>query len=319
MKKERRLELSTRGPFQLDATVRLLQRRPTNLVDLFENDRHVRLFETASGPVLAITENVGTVDGPKLVATLRGPAVSVAVARQLESTLRRMLGLEVDPAVLSTLGSIDQRLAPTVRALRGLRPPRFPDLFEAFANVIPFQQVSLDAGVAAVRRLVERFSSPRDLDGRRFYPFPRAERVASARVETVRATGLSGAKAQALHGIARRIADGELREEEMERLPTSEAMRRLVELPGIGPWSAGLLLLRGFGRLDSFPTRDVGVARGLASVLGIAPGTPFDQASFAARFGDAKGLLYFLSLGSQLLGRGLIRPAEEGSRRQRRT
>lgn len=315
MGRERRIELPTRGPFQLDATVRLLQRRPTNLVDLFENDRHLRLFETTFGPVLAIAENAGTVDEPKLVVTLHGPSIPIAVARQLEPTLRRMLGLDVDPAVLSALPRVDRRLAPTVQALRGLRPPRFPDLFEAFANVIPFQQVSLDAGVAAVRRLVERFSSPRDLEGRRFYAFPSAERIANARVESVRATGLSTAKARALHGVARLIAEGELREEEIERLSSAEAMRRLVDLPGIGPWSAGLLLLRGFGRLDSFPAKDIGVARGLASVLGIAPDAPFDLASYSARFGDAKGMLYFLSLGSQLLARGLIRPAEEGARR----
>ena len=51
----------------------------------------------------------------------------------------------------------DRRLRPTALALRGMRPPRFPEIFEAFANVVPFQQLSLDAGVAIVSRLVERF------------------------------------------------------------------------------------------------------------------------------------------------------------------
>ena len=36
-------------------------------------------------------------------------------------------------------------------------------------------------------------------------------------------------------------------------MTTSDALQTLVELPGIGPWSAGLVLLRGFGRLDVFP------------------------------------------------------------------
>ncbi|EAR23112.1 DUF488 domain-containing protein [Nitrococcus mobilis] len=52
-------------------------------------------------------------------------------------------------------------LHPTALALRGMRPPRFAEWFEAFAKVIPFQQVSLDARVVTVGRLVERFAAQR--------------------------------------------------------------------------------------------------------------------------------------------------------------
>ena len=52
------------------------------------------------------------------------------------------------------------------------------------------------------------------------------------------------------------------------RLPTGQAAERLVQLRGIGPWSAAVVLLRGFGRLDTFPLRDSGVARTAALLSG---------------------------------------------------
>jgi len=86
----------------------------------------------------------------------------------------------------------------------------------------------------------------------------------------------------------------------------------LRELPGIGPWSAALVLLRGLGRLDVFPPGDVGAMRGLSALLRVGPGAPLDRA--IERFGDLRGYLYFYGLGSSLLKKGLIhtviRPAQ---------
>ncbi|HVJ92144.1 MAG TPA: hypothetical protein VM580_20230 [Labilithrix sp.] len=55
--------------------------------------------------------------------------------------MRTILGLDVDPEPIQLLAEAEPRLRATATALRGMRPPRFPTLFEAFANVVPFQQV----------------------------------------------------------------------------------------------------------------------------------------------------------------------------------
>ena len=72
-----------------------------------------------------------------------------------------------------------------------LRPPRFAGWFEAFASVLPFQQLSLDAGLAILGRLVVRFGEPLEHAGRRFHAFPTAPAVAGARLAALRACGLS--------------------------------------------------------------------------------------------------------------------------------
>lgn len=293
--------LDTPGPFHLEATVRVLQRRPTNPVDTWDDVRYRRALPTPGGLALVEVENRGTIEEPDVRWSLRAGPRS-----DLGGVLRRVLGLDVDPGPLQRLAESERALRPAAIALRGMRPPRFTGLFETLVNVVPFQQVSLDAGLSVLRRLVDRFGEHVEHEGHRYYAFPEAASVARADVDEVRTCGLSARKAAAIVGLARIVEAGELTEERLAGLPTREALRALDALPGIGPWSASLALLRGFGRLDVFPPGDVGVARGLDRLLDL----PEERiAGLIERFGDARGYLYFYSLAGGLLEKGLIHPA----------
>jgi DNA-3-methyladenine glycosylase II len=300
-------KLATRAPFHLQATVRVLQRRPANRVDVWEQERYRRVLSTEDGPVLVEVTNRGTVDDPDVRCAVLDGALSDVARAAVGDTARRILGLDVDPEPMQRLAEAQPRLAATARALRGMRPPRFATLFEAFGNVVPFQQLSLDAGVAIVGRLVERFGRTVEHDGRRFHAFPDASVIAEARLGSLRAAGLSERKSEALRRIASAIEAGEVTEEKLSHLSSAEARRYLIELPGIGPWSAGLVLLRGLGRLDVFPPGDAGAARGLSRLTRRPPGPSLER--FIERFGDRRGCLYFYSLGSSLLAADLIRAA----------
>lgn len=299
------MKIAARGPFHLEATVRVLQRRPGNRVDVWEQNCYRRILGIP--PKLAWVEvmNRGSVDHPDMRYTVRTAGVSAARRARLEGTLRRTLGLDMDPAPLQRLASGERRLRVAARALRGLRPPRFTGLFEAFANVVPFQQLSLDAGVAIVGRLVERFGTRLEQDGRVLYAFPDAQTVAATRLERLKRCGLSARKAETLRFLARAIASGELSEQDLSGLSSADALRFLTGLPGIGPWSASLVLLRGLGRLDVFPPGDVGAAAGLRALMRLRADAPLEP--IIERFGDYRGYLYFYALAGRLLAKGLIR------------
>lgn len=299
--------LTTRAPFHLEATVRVLQRRPSNPVDVWDERRYVRVLRTPRQLVLAEVENRGTVTAPDVRCTFRSGNVSARSRAECAQALRKILGLDLAPAPLLRRTMAEPRLRPTALALRGMRPPRFADWFEAFASVVPFQQLSLDAGVAIVRRFVERFGERIERSGRQLRAFPTAQRVAEARLDALRACGLSAKKAEAIRYLARAVESNELNEASIAAMSTAEALRTLVELPGIGPWSASLILLRGLGRLDVFPPGDVGAARALRSQLRLEPRASIEPLLEA--FGAHRGYLYFCALGGALVAKGLIHPA----------
>ncbi|HVY61183.1 MAG TPA: AlkA N-terminal domain-containing protein [Planctomycetota bacterium] len=299
--------LGVEAPFHLEATVRLLQRRPANRVDLLQEGRYRRVLATADGLVLVEVWNAGSIDAPHLRYAILGGPTGRPSRAAVVATLRRVLGLDVDPGPFERLARRAPRLRGVARALRGMRPPRFPSLFETFARVVPFQQLSLDAGTVIVARLVERFGATVERGDHRFFAFPELEAIAGVRHGALRAIGLSRQKAATLRRAARLILDEKLREEEIVTLRSDAALAALMEIDGIGPWSAALILLRGFGRLDVFPAGDVGATRGLSALLDLPDGRGLE--AVVERFGARRGFLYFCSLGAQLLERGLIAPA----------
>jgi DNA-3-methyladenine glycosylase II len=301
------VRLPAMGPFHLEATVRILQRRPASH-EMWEQGRYLRVFATADGLALTAVANRGSVDAPDIRLSFLAGTPSAATRRNIEQTIGKMLGLALDPEPLHAAAMRLPGLRSAALALRGMRPPRFATLFDTFGNVVPFQQLSLDAGSAIVGRLVERFGE-RVLHGdRAFAAFPTASAVAGARRSTLLSCGLSRAKADSLRSLARALEAGGVSEAVIASLSTSEALKRLIELPGIGPWSAAVVMLRGFGRLEVFPPGDSGAQRGLNALLGLR--TPASLARVVQRFGDYRGYLYLCGLGGSLLAKGLIQPAD---------
>lgn len=303
------VRIDVAGPFHLEATVRILQRRPTDKLDHLVDGAYLRLHETGDGPVLARLDNLGSLDEPDLRLSFPVGHPSASERRAIAATTRRLLGLDQDVSPIERRLRKTPGLCALAVALRGMRPPRFATLLESFGRTVPYQQLSLDAGSTLTGRMVERFGDHLDHGGERFFAYPAAEKLAAASEDDFRSLGFSRSKGRTLIGVAAALLDGELDPAEIEELPTSEAYQRLLKLRGIGPWTASLLLLRGMGRLDSFPASDVGVNRGIATLLGEDP-KHFQADRFAEPFGSQRGMIYFYSLGAHLLAKGLISPAD---------
>jgi DNA-3-methyladenine glycosylase II len=189
--------------------------------------------------------------------------------------------------------------------MRGVKPPRYPTLWEASVNAVVFQQVSLFAASAIQRRVIDTLGTPVAADGLRLYAFPGIAAFLDAPEEPLRAAGLSAGKVATLRRIGEALAGGKLDEAMLEERPSPAASELLRTIKGIGPWTAAVILLRGLGRLDVFPANDSGAARGLAA-LG---GEDVDLPAALETLGDQRGMLYYHLLLARLERRGELAAA----------
>ncbi|HEX5575003.1 MAG TPA: AlkA N-terminal domain-containing protein, partial [Gemmatimonadales bacterium] len=273
--------LPVRGPYRLDLTVNVLRRLSTNLVDVLRPDgAYARLLEGT--PELAVVR-VRQSNPGMLTVELEGDRRDHP---RLLALVRRMLGVEVDLTRFYRTASDIQWLHPLVSRMQGVRPPRYPTIWEACVNAIVFQQISLHAASAIMGRLTIGLSDPVDRGGVRLYLFPSPEQFLNAPDSLLAGAGLSAGKLATLRRVADALGTGVLDETQLEKLPSPEATALLRTIKGIGPWTAVVILLRGLGRLDVFPAGDSSVARNLALVGGPAP---IDAETLLAALGPDRG------------------------------
>jgi DNA-3-methyladenine glycosylase II len=199
-------------------------------------------------------------------------------------------------------------LAPLAQRMRGIKPPRYPTLWEACVNTIVFQQISLQAASAIMRRLIHLLSDSVEYDGISLAVFPTVERFLDAPDAAIRAVGLSAGKSAALRRAGEAIAHGALTEAMIEERSTADGARLLCTIKGIGPWTAAVILIRGFGRLDTFPGKDSSVAANLALV---APGVAVGAENITEMLGSQRGMLYFYLLLARLETRSEVGRASD--------
>ena len=274
--------LPVRRPFRLDLTVDALRRLAANAVDVVGPDAtYYRALQDSGGTeVVAIRSRARRIE---LQATGRHGERWLPVAE-------RMLGTRVDLAEWYVRSKQIVWLAPLTETLAGLKPPRYPTLWEACAHAILFQQISIHAAAAIMRRAVETLGEVVTAGGVACIPFPPPQRWLDAGERRLRVAGLSRNKIAHVRSVAEGFMTGKIDEGVLERLPTPAAAERLCAIRGIGAWSAAVILLRGLGRLDVFPMRDSGVARSLSLLAG---GVHVDQSELLERLGPVRGMLYY--------------------------
>jgi AraC family transcriptional regulator of adaptative response / DNA-3-methyladenine glycosylase II len=149
-----------------------------------------------------------------------------------------------------------------VRNKPGLRVAGAFDGFELAVRAILGQQVSVRAATTLARRFAEAFGQPTVSPFpalTRFSPLP--ARVAEARLEELTGIGLVAARAECVRTLARAVCDKKV---SLEAEQDPEAMiDRLTALPGIGPWTAHYIAMRGLRWPDAFPHSDLGLRKAL--------------------------------------------------------
>src|SRR5687767_1929765 len=172
-------------------------------------------------------------------------------------------GLDYDPVLACrhlsdadpVLGALIQRAGPYL-----LRPRQTQSLFAAVARPIVYQQLSGSAAATILGRVKAIYTPKR---------FPTPRDILATPPERLRAAGLSAAKTAALRDLAERSLDRTVPAMSRVRLMgDEEVIERLIEVRGVGRWTAEMLLLFRLGRRDVLPVSDLGIRKGFALTFG---------------------------------------------------
>src|SRR5215207_5822734 len=214
--------------------------------------------------------NVDWVSGAFLWVGWEGGVVAWRSVQQVDAQTLKISGCrnsELDgqwaAAVVGTNTTMpkfdDAVLVELTRVHAGLRPWSAGSLFEGVVSSIVGQSISVAAAATTERRLCERFNDGMVVGGRRFWPPPLPEQLASSTPAFVRESGVTTKRAEALVAVGALFV-------ESSRSPASDGdhsadMERLAAISGIGPWTIQSALLWGIAAADAHPTRDVALLR----------------------------------------------------------
>ncbi|MEY4693330.1 MAG: hypothetical protein RL437_610 [Actinomycetota bacterium] len=155
--------------------------------------------------------------------------------------------------VVQEIAQTDKRFAKVIEASElcdiGTSNPERSH-FETLVSSVISQQLA----TAAARTIKERFA----IECGKITP----KNVAAMELEQMRAAGLSGAKAKTIQGLATSALDKSVNFKKLHEMNDADVYKSLTSLWGIGPWTVDMFMMFQLGRLDIWPTGDLGVRRG---------------------------------------------------------
>ncbi|MDP9613070.1 hypothetical protein [Streptomyces demainii] len=183
----------------------------------------------------------------------------------VRAQLARILSLDVDGSGFPGLAAADPVVAGLMADYPGLRPVCFHSPYEAAAWAVIGHRVRMTQASAVKARLAERYGRRVQIAGRTLYAFPTPPVLRTI----TRAPGLTEVKIERLHALAEAADDGLLDAARLRAMPVDDALAALRALPGIGPFSAELILIRGAGHPDVFPRHEPRLHAAMADAYGL--------------------------------------------------
>jgi AraC family transcriptional regulator of adaptative response / DNA-3-methyladenine glycosylase II len=260
------VDLAVRQPFDLAGVLSFLGARAIRGVESFDGAAYRRTLALPNGHgIVAVAAEPVVKAGRCHVRVTLGLAdwrdLAPAVRR-----VRRLFDLDADPVAIDAALGVDPVLGRLVTRRPGLRVPGSVDPFETAVRAVVGQQVSVAGARTIIGRIVAAVGEPLTLpDDELTHVFPSPAQVAG-----IDPGGLPMPmrRRATLVDLADRITLGKIALD--AGADRDDVRRALLDVPGIGPWTADYVLLRGLGDPDVFLASDLGVAQALTE-LGVEP------------------------------------------------
>ena len=244
--------LHFRPPFNWQALLEFLARRAIPGVEAVETEtysRTISLNGDAGSLSVSLDPNISAL---QVRISFPEPRWLFLIIERV----RRMFDLGADPNEIAARLAADPLLARRVKATQGLRVPGCWDGFELAVRAVLGQQVSVTGASTLAGRLVRTFGRPINLNPPLTHLFPPPHVLVDADVARI---GLPKKRAETVRAMARAVIDGRILFTAIDNV--EEFRARLLEIAGIGEWTAQYISMRALSDPDAFPASDLGLLR----------------------------------------------------------
>ena len=203
----------------------------------------------ASAAVVLRQEADGSIGGEVFL----GQAAALDAAGRAWHQALAVLSLDVDGSGFGSVGEADPVIGGLQRRYPGLRPVLFHSPYEAAAAFVIGHRISIAQGRSIRRRIAAEAGTAIGTPAGTGHAFPQPDEL--LRLDAL--PGVPAAKVERLHGVAQAAIDGILDREHLRSLPEEDALDELRRIPGIGPFFAQGILMRGAGLVDALTDDEV--------------------------------------------------------------
>jgi DNA-3-methyladenine glycosylase II len=267
--------LPVRGEFSLTASTRFLEGFTPARYRGSPDGGALRLAfpVEGDGPSVGVAVRQGA-DGAVL-AEVAGP-----VPERLPEQLARILSLDVDGTGFAAVCSADPVVAVLADRYAGLRPVCFCSPYEAACWAVLSQRTGMRAAAGLKEGIAQRHGTHHRVDGVDLWAFPGPRTLRAVAGDLPVPEG----KQQRLRALAEAALDGRLDGGRLRALPAEQARAEVQQLPGMGPFSADLVVIRGAGAPDVFPLTESRLLDWMAVLYDRPQATPPQLAAVAERW-----------------------------------
>ena len=264
----RRFSIEPVGPFDLSRSIAFLEAWPATNRPA-DGDAVLRFAYCAEHDWRPVGVRVAQV-GRRVDIEIIGPGSG---EESVPAQVARILSLDVDSSGIDDVAARDPVVARLVADSPGLRPVCFWSPWEAACWAVLTQRSSMRTAAMQKQRIADAYGALVTVDGQELRAFPGPREVLAApslpSVNPVRTARIRDLAAAALADVLTATA--------LRAMPTEQALAALLELPGVGAFSAGLILIRGAGAPDVFTTSEPRLLTAVRTAYGLSEGASLER------------------------------------------
>jgi DNA-3-methyladenine glycosylase II len=212
-------------------------------LEIFEGDTLWTGARTESGKTFGLKlKSIGTMEKPEIDCTVfLDKKLNDGETQELSDTIQWMLKAREDITDFYSLAEHDSLVKALVEDLYGMRRTQRPDVFPMLILAVTLQMAPISRSDQMMNLLIKEYGEKVVFDKKEIWYWPSPTMIAKAHVTTLQNRCKLGYRAKVLKGVAQTVCKGFPSLRELEKMSPEDAKAKLMEIKGIGEYSADIV------------------------------------------------------------------------------